>query len=318
MLTYLNEFLKTHGIRPKLLIVDDQVMNIQVIREIFKADYDVFFAMNGQQGIEQVRNLMPDLILLDVVMPDMDGYSVCTLLKDDPATANIPIIFITGKQSQEDELEGFQRGGSDFITKPINPLLVQARVAAHIAGKLQSDMLKALTSMDGLTGVANRSRFNEAYETTWKNCIHQQVPLSLVFADIDYFQQFNNAQGHAKGDECLKQVAQILKQVCRGPLDLVARYSAEEFALILPNSLCIDAKRIVSEAQTMLDTLAISHPNSGVSKQVTLSIGIATITPDEKTKKEILLQSADLQLYLAKEMGKNQVSVIDMDEQQAS
>ncbi|MCB6182887.1 diguanylate cyclase [Leeia sp. TBRC 13508] len=317
MLTYLNEFLKTHGIRPKLLIVDDQVMNIQVIREIFKADYDVFFAMNGQQGIEQVRNLMPDLILLDVVMPDMDGYSVCTLLKDDPATANIPIIFITGKQSQDDELEGFQRGGSDFITKPINPLLVQARVAAHLAGKLQADLLKALTSMDGLTGVANRSRFNEAYEANWTSCIRQQLPLSLVFVDIDFFKQLNDAEGHSKGDECLKQVAQIMKQVCRRPMDLAARYAAEEFALVLPGTSLEGATLIAEEIQKTLATAAIPHPDSKVSKQVTLSIGVATVTPNEKAQKEILIQSVDLQLYLAKEMGKNQISVIDLDEHQA-
>jgi diguanylate cyclase (GGDEF)-like protein len=293
--------------RPKLLIVDDQPTNIRVLHELFRQDCDVFMATSGEQAISVCQTQLPDLILLDVVMEGMDGHEVCRRLKADPATQGIPIIFITAQQQESDEVLGLELGAVDFITKPINTTIVRARVRTHLTLKLQSDLLRSMALMDGLTGVANRRKFNEDILAAWRLCLREQKPLSLILVDVDYFKRYNDRYGHQAGDDCLKSVAQTLSETVRRPYDLVARYGGEEFACVLPNTVLSGAVEIAERMQERVRTLGIEHSASDVDRVVTISLGVATLTPTRDLEFQALIEAADKQLYEAKNAGRARV-----------
>ena len=186
--------------RPKILIADDQPTNIRVLYELFRDQCDVFMATTGAQTMQICRAELPDLILLDVVMDDIDGHEVCRRLKADPLTGAIPIIFVTSQNQEADEVIALGLGAVDFITKPINPVIVRARVRTHLTLKLQGDLLRASALLDGLTGVANRRKFDEDVQTDWRQCLRESAPLSLILIDIDYFKLYNDRYGHQAGD----------------------------------------------------------------------------------------------------------------------
>ncbi|KPN90555.1 diguanylate cyclase [Pseudomonas nunensis] len=293
--------------RPKLLIVDDQPTNIRVLHELFREDCDVFMATSGEQAISVCQTQLPDLILLDVVMEDMDGHEVCRRLKSDPATQGIPIIFITAQQQESDEVLGLELGAVDFISKPINTTIVRARVRTHLTLKLQSDLLRSMALIDGLTGVANRRKFNEDISADWRLCFREQKPLSLILVDVDFFKRYNDRYGHQAGDGCLKSVAQALAETVRRPYDLIARYGGEEFACVLPNTPLTGAVDIAEKMQKRVRALGIEHAASDVDRVVTISLGVATLTPTGELGFESLIDAADKQLYAAKNAGRARV-----------
>ncbi|APC19591.1 diguanylate cyclase response regulator (plasmid) [Pseudomonas frederiksbergensis] len=293
--------------RQKLLIVDDQPTNIRVLHELFREDCDVFMATSGEQAITLCRTQLPDLILLDVVMEGMDGHEVCRRLKADPATQDIPIIFITAQQQESDEVLGLELGAVDFISKPINPIIVRARVRTHLTLKLQNDLLRSMALMDGLTGVANRRKFDEGILADWRQCFREQKPLSLILVDVDFFKRYNDQYGHQAGDSCLKSVAQALSEMVRRPYDLVARYGGEEFACVLPNTGISGAVEIAEKMQERIRALGIEHSASDVDRVVTISLGVATLTPSGDLEFQALIEAADKQLYEAKKAGRARV-----------
>lgn len=290
--------------RPKLLIVDDQPINIRVLHELFREDCDVFMATSGEQAITVCQTQLPDLILLDVVMEGMDGHEVCRRFKADPATQDIPIIFITAQQQESDEVLGLELGAVDFISKPINPTIVRARVRTHLTLKLQNDLLRSMALMDGLTGVANRRKFDEDISADWRQCFREQKPLSLIMVDVDFFKRYNDRYGHQAGDGCLKSVAQVLFETVRRPYDLVARYGGEEFACVLPNTGLSGAVEIAENMQERVRALGIEHSASDVDRVVTISLGVATLTPSGDLEFQALIEAADKQLYEAKKAGR--------------
>ncbi|EUB75551.1 response regulator receiver modulated diguanylate cyclase [Pseudomonas sp. GM41(2012)] len=300
--------------RPRLLIVDDQPTNIRVLHELFREDCDVFMATRGEQAISLCRTLLPDLILLDVVMEGMDGHEVCRRLKADPATQGIPIIFITAQQRESDEVRGLELGAVDFISKPINPTIVRARVRTHLTLKLQNDLLRSMALMDGLTGVANRRKFDEDLLADWRQCFREQKPLSLILVDVDYFKRYNDRYGHLAGDGCLKSVAQALSETVRRPYDLVARYGGEEFACILPNTDLRGAVELAEKMQRNIRSLGIEHSASDVDRVVTISLGVATLVPTAVLEFQALIVAADKQLYEAKKTGRARVCSSFIDE----
>jgi diguanylate cyclase (GGDEF)-like protein len=293
--------------RPKLLIVDDQPTNIRVLHELFREDCDVFMATGGEQAISVCQTQLPDLILLDVVMEGMDGHEVCRRLKVDPMTQGIPIIFITAQHQESDEVLGLELGAVDFITKPINTTIVRARVRTHLTLKIQSDLLRSMALMDGLTGVANRRKFNEDILADWRLCFREQKPLSLILVDVDYFKRYNDHYGHPAGDGCLKSIAQALSEAVRRPYDLVARYGGEEFACVLPNTALSGAVEIAERMRERVRTLGIEHAASDVDRVVTISLGVATLTPTRDLEFQALIEAADKQLYEAKNAGRARV-----------
>lgn len=299
--------------RPRLLVVDDQPTNIQVLYQIFHADHEVFMATGGEQALAFCRsNPPPDLILLDVVMPSMDGIEVCRQFKADPVLADIPVIFVTACAEPADETLALESGGVDFITKPVNPAVVRARVKTHLTLKAQGDLLRSLVFVDGLTGVANRRRFDEALPIEWRRCQRKGVPLALLMIDIDHFKRYNDHYGHQVGDACLQQVAATLKAGLQRGHDLVARYGGEEFVCLL--SEC-DLAPGLHKAQALLAAVAalgIAHADSPTTDRVTLSIGIAVLYPSSECGPEALVAAADAALYEAKRSGRNRVCASPM------
>ena len=290
-----------------VLIVDDQPSNIQILYRIFQGEYELHAATSGVHALEFCRTTPPDLILLDVMMPDMDGLAVCRVLKADPVTRDIPIIFVTAQSSPDDETMALETGGVDFITKPVNPLVVRARVRTHLMLKTQSDYLRSLAFLDGLTGVANRRRFDEALAIEWRQSLRRGQPLGLLMIDIDFFKRYNDHYGHQAGDVCLQTVAQTLLTQMHRPHDLVARYGGEEFVCLMPECQVSDALAKAEALRKAVQDRQLPHIGSSVQPWVTLSVGVAVIQASADSSPEALIRQADEGLYSAKAKGRNQV-----------
>ena len=291
----------------KVLVADDDAINREVLGELLKPEYTVLLARNGAQTLERAARHLPDLILLDVMMPDMDGYEVLRRLRADPQTAHISVIFISGLDRPEDEASGLKMGASDYIVKPFNQTVVMARVALHLQVVRQRRMLERLANIDGLTELANRRRFDEMYSLEWQRARRSGRPLSLALLDIDAFKQYNDRYGHPAGDRALRSVARVAGAAMRRPGDLAARYGGEELLLLMPETDAHDAHRMAEGVREAVAALNIAHEASGVAPLVTVSIGGATLDPDGDEAQAELFEAADAQLYRAKQNGRNQV-----------
>ena len=293
--------------RPCLLLVDDQPINIQVLYRIFSPDYRVLMATSGAKALELCRDDRPDLVLLDVVMPEMDGHEVCRRLKRDLATCNIPVIFVTAHNDAAEETHGFEVGAVDFIAKPVNPATVRARVKTHLTLKHQSDLLRKMVFIDGLTGVFNRRCFDEQLATEWRRATRNASSLGLLMLDIDHFKRYNDRYGHQQGDDTLRQVASAIKASLLRPGDLVARYGGEEFACIVPATDFEGALGVAQRIEHGVRSLQLAHADSDTAAVVTLSIGLALGQPGRDADPTALLALADVQLYHAKHSGRGRV-----------
>lgn len=294
--------------RPKLLVIDDQPLNIRIMNELLSGDFDIFMANSGLQGITKCLELSPDIVLLDVVMPGIDGYEVCKRLKLDPITSNIPIIFVTAHFDESEEVRGFELGAVDFIHKPINPVITKARIHNQLMRKQQQDFLNEIALMDGLTGIANRRKFDNELQSDWLQCSRDKQPLSLLIIDVDFFKLYNDRYGHLMGDECLKIISKTLKNSLHRPYDLVARYGGEEFACLLPRTPLAGALILAEKILSNIRNLNIEHKASTIDKFVTVSIGVACKTPNIEGSPERLVEAADNQLYISKELGRNRIN----------
>jgi len=299
--------------RQKVLIIDDLPTNIQVLSEILQGEYDTFFATSGKEGLGIAKAEQPDLILLDIMMPVMDGFEVCRRLKADPATSNIPVIFVTAMRTAEDEAKGLELGAIDYITKPVTPIIVRMRVRNHMELKRSRDILADLSLMDGLTGIANRRRFDDALNKEWRRAARSGRPLAIIMIDIDFFKNFNDHYGHSAGDDCLRKVARTLNDALRRPGDLAARYGGEEFVALLPET-SLDAAAEIAERlrQAVLD-LDIPHAHSQAAGCVSVSLGVASAVPSGEHPPTRLVEAADVRLYEAKQAGRNRISAKPCD-----
>ncbi|MDP1901017.1 MAG: diguanylate cyclase [Rubrivivax sp.] len=293
--------------RVRLLVVDDQPVNVQALYQVFAADYQVLMATSGRQALDLCRSKPPDLVLLDVVMPDMDGHALCRELKADPQTRDIPVIFVTSHSDSASEEQGLAAGAVDFIAKPINPAIVRARVKTHVTLKLQSDFLRQLAFIDGLTGVANRRHFDARLRDEARRAARNGSALSLVLLDVDHFKHFNDRYGHQAGDDCLRRLALTLRQGLQRPGDVLARYGGEEFVVLLPETELDGALQLCEILRQRVAGLAIEHSASRLKeKVVTLSMGVACASGGGPRDGQELLALADRQLYAAKGAGRAQ------------
>ena len=290
-----------------LLIVDDEKQNRLLLTELFGTTYKIIQAKNGVQALEKARQHRPDLILLDVLMPEMDGMGVLRELKRDDATRLIPVIFITALDSATDEENGLNLGAVDYISKPFHPPTVRVRVRNQLQLVHQRRLLEQLASLDGLTGIPNRRQFDATLLKEWHRCQRNQQPLSLIVADVDFFKKYNDALGHAAGDRVLQEVAATLRQAARRPGDLVARYGGEEFVLLLPETDATSAQALAEGLQQLLHSKAFAHPNSSLGPWLTMSMGGNTIVPSTTALDPEFFALADAALYRAKHQGRNQV-----------
>lgn len=324
-----------------ILIVDDQLDNLRVLSTILTEEgYQVRKALNGQMALIACQTLAPDLILLDINMPDISGYEVCQRLKANPQTCNIPVIFISVLDDVTDKVKGIKMGGADYITKPFqfeevvvrvqnqltiqrlqmqlqetnqklleqNSLLrleIEKRRNTEITLQEVNEKLQAMALSDSLTEVANRRYLDDYLQREWQRSAREQTPLVFMLCDIDYFKLYNDTYGHVAGDTCLKHVAKAIKSVVRRPADLVARYGGEEFAVILPNTNFSGAMRVTENIQLQVQELKIAHAASFVSEYLTLSIGIAVCLPSHQYSPDTLIAASDKALYQAKQQGRN-------------
>ncbi|MCV2370388.1 diguanylate cyclase [Roseateles oligotrophus] len=296
------------GRKPRLLIVDDQPVNIQALYQVFAADYQVFMATSGPQALGLCRDKHPDLVLLDIQMPGMDGFEVCRQIKADAELQDLPVVFVTAHSEPKAETEGLEVGAVDFISKPFNPAVVRARVKTHLTLKLQGDLLRQMVFIDGLTGVYNRRFFDERLEREFQRARRSASSLALIVVDVDYFKRYNDHYGHLAGDEALRAVASTLLGQLKRPGDMVSRYGGEEFACILPETDLAGAMCLAEEMEAAIRAAHIAHAYSDVCAHLTVSLGVASFKPDGTRLAEELIQAADQQLYLAKSKGRGRAS----------
>jgi diguanylate cyclase (GGDEF)-like protein len=308
-----------------ILLVDDDPGAIQLMGRILSREGSLRFATSGEDALRLAKRKAPDVILLDADMPKMTGFQVCAALKHEPGLADVPIIFVTAHRDETFEVRGFDVGAADFIVKPVNPKLVVARVRAQLRTKRMADELRRNATIDALTAIANRRRFDEALESEWLRARRAGQPLALLMIDVDHFKLYNDQYGHPAGDACLRAIARALQSACMRPGDLVARYGGEEFAMLLPETPISGAEHV---AQRMLDGVAalqIPHAGSETARYVTVSAGLAcyegvgnrALGNDEprlpvKAAAKSLVETADRALYLAKREGRGRANVLDL------
>jgi diguanylate cyclase (GGDEF)-like protein len=304
--------------RFRILIVDDIPDNIQVLAGILGAGYEISFATNGPQALDMVCKNVPDLILLDVMMPDMDGFAVLKALQQNPTTCDIPVIFVTAHQGNEAETTALEAGAVDFIPKPINPSVARARVSIHARlvrrthalqelsqrYKKMADNFRELSIHDGLTGLYNRHYLVSLLGKEIARAQREKQPLSLAMLDIDHFKKINDVYGHARGDAVLAAIGKLIQGRIRKS-DTAFRYGGEEFMLVLPNTLLADAHFLCEGIREMIATQIVG----GMDRQyVKVSIGIAQLGMEDDSGEETI-HRADLALYQAKNKGRNRVEV---------
>jgi diguanylate cyclase (GGDEF)-like protein len=294
------------GARDSILVVDDVAANIHVLYEGLGDEYDVAFATSGEEALELAQRLAPALILLDVMMPVCDGYETCRRLKADATTSQIPVIFVTSRGDEGDELTGFACGAVDYLVKPMNMITAKARIRTHLELKRVRDLLDSQARMDSLTGLANRRAFDEALDREWRRALRSHRPIGVAIADVDEFKRYNDNYGHPAGDACLRSVAGALADCMGRPGDLVGRYGGEEFSYVISEADLGAACAIAEKTRNRVLTLRIEHSASPY-RIVSISVGVAACVPEATGGWANLLQAADQQLYAAKKAGRNRV-----------
>jgi len=292
-----------------VLVVDDAPVNVQTLARALKDTYRIRVASGGLEALAIAESDdPPDIILLDIMMPEMDGYEVCRRLKQNLQTRGIPVIFITAKDGCEDEAFGLSIGAVDYISKPFSIPVVKARIQIHSQFKHHAAMLESLALVDTLTGVYNRNCFDQTLEKVWRRCRRNMSYLSLIMIDIDEFKPFNDNYGHVAGDECLRIVSKAIESCLRRPCDFVARYGGDEFIAIIPECDLTGVMTIANNIVQEVEKAFIPHAFSSTADHITVSIGHKTISCDSDSTSADLLQEADQSLYLAKKQGRNRVA----------
>lgn len=288
-----------------MLVVEDDTTIQALLTAVLGADCEIYAAKSGEAALKLASEQLPDLVLLDIGLPDMDGREVCRQLKAHPRLEQVPVIFLTARTSGEDEIEGLQAGGIDYITKPINPAVLKARVRNHLELKRSRDELVRLARTDGLTGLYNRRTFDDLLAREWRRLTRTGEPLSVIMMDVDFFKLYNDTYGHGGGDTCLRRVSQAAVGALQRPADLIARYGGEEFVALLPETSLEGALAVAEAIRTAVIALQIPHSASNAAPHVTLSLGAASVIPRQGMDPAELLGIADQQLYIAKSEGRN-------------
>lgn len=327
------------GERLGILIVDDEPETRRLLAVILDSagHADMIMAASARDAFRQLglegeaaTPDAPDLILMDLTLPDMDGVEAIRRIKAAPRYQDVPIVVVTGRSENEGLARAFDAGAVDYIRKPFNRIEFLARVRAALQLKSERDQRKAregellavthqlemanqqlerMTRLDGLTDIPNRRQFDSSLDLEWRRCLRYNLPLSLIMSDIDFFKFYNDHLGHQAGDECLRRVARAHVGAAARPGDLAARYGGEEFAIILPETDLKGAVVVAGRLRASIEELRIPHPASSVSPFVTVSAGVASIVPAAGRIAAELVASADRALYQAKQGGRNRLEL---------
>lgn len=322
-----------------VLLVDDQAMVAEGIRRMIADEPDISFhyCSDPKQAMHEAIACKATVILQDLVMPDVDGLTLVRFYRNNPSTRDVPVIVLSSKDDPNIKSDAFDQGATDYLVKLPEKVELLARIRAHAKSyiaqkerdeafshlrsmqeqleKMNNELarsnreLQRLSSLDGLTGLANRRQFDTTLDVEWQRAIRTGLPLSLIFADIDFFKRYNDHYGHQCGDDCLRKVATALQETIHRPADLVSRYGGEEFVMILPETTDEGALAVAEKVLATITRLNIPHANSAAADHVTLSMGVATLCPGKGSSPQELVESADKMLYRAKERGRNCIEV---------
>jgi two-component system chemotaxis family response regulator WspR len=315
-----------------VLLVDDQAIVWEAVRRMLEGEpgLTLHYCSEAAQALRKARELRPTVILQDLVMPDVDGFSLLKFYRADPATAGVPVIVLSTKEDPRDKSRAFAEGASDYLVKLPDKVELVARLRAHsrahllqlerdeaysklealkVQLELSNEELARLSMVDGLTGLANRRAFDEALDREWRRAARENSELALVLVDIDFFKRYNDSYGHPAGDECLRQVARALAHGARRPADVAARYGGEEFAILLPSTGLSGALIVAEGLRAGVAALNLEHRASEAASHVTLSLGAACVRASPSASPDGLVSAADGALYQAKHEGRNRVAV---------
>jgi len=289
-----------------LLIVDDESVNLKILTQILEQEYTIYTAETGNDCIELTKKYMPDLILLDIRLPDKDGYQVLTEIKNQEETKRIPIIFISGLDSGEDEEKGLSLNSADYIVKPFRPMVVKLRVRNQIQIVNQLRTIERLIMIDQLTNIPNRRSFDDRLKMEWKKAVREQTSISMLMMDLDRFKVINDTYGHLQGDIVLQTVAAIFPKLFMRPGDFVARWGGEEFVVLMPNTPLEGAVEVAERIRQEVEN-SLMPSIDGSEIKVTISIGVNSMMPTLDCLVNSFISAADKALYEAKATGRNKV-----------
>ncbi len=324
----------TDGVRCRVMLVDDQAIVAEALRRMLAGEEDIeyHYCSDPTQAISEAIIFKPTVILQDLVMPDVDGLMLLKFFRANPQVNSVPIVVLSTKEDPKTKSEAFEFGATDYLVKFPDRIEVVARIRAHsrsfmaqqqrdeayrALSELQKELesknseLERLSSLDGLTGIANRRVFDEFIKKEWLRAARDGRSVSLIMIDIDHFKKFNDGYGHQGGDDCLRRVAQVLATTVKRPSDLVARYGGEEFGVVMPDTDHVGAANIAEALLSAVDSMNIAHEFSTTNDHVTISLGVATMPPNGITAPEELISKADEALYFAKESGRNRFHVAE-------
>jgi len=293
-----------------LLIVDDDRSSLMVLSHILQTEYAVRVASNGESAIRIAAKYSPDLILLDIIMPDMDGYQVFTALQKMDNTEHIPVIFITGLNNKDEEKKALQLGAVDYIHKPFDDMIVKLRIRHQIRIINQLRIIENLSMIDQLTGIPNRRNFDNRLHVEWGRSVRDNNPLSILLIDVDHFKNYNDTYGHQQGDQALCLVAQVLIQTLKRVTDFAARWGGEEFVALLPNTDSCGGSLVGEHIRKNIEAAEILCDNGQFTK-LTVSIGVNVHTPTLSCSLDTFISRADKALYNAKNTGRNRVCLYE-------
>jgi len=291
-----------------ILIADDEKANLDILGSILSPIYNLIISRSGTRAFEFAKESQPDLIFLDVIMPDMTGFEVIKNLKESDGTIKIPVIFITGLSSAEDEEKGFNLGAVDYITKPFRKAIVKARVNTHIRIVDQMRTIEKIGLVDMLTKIANRRGFEERLKVEWNRALREKTPISILVMDIDKFKNYNDTYGHQQGDMALKTFADTASKSLMRGVDFAARWGGEEFVILLPGTNIDGAAEIAERVRKNIEAVVIPT-DDGTKTKITVSIGVNSIIPTTNSLTKDFIEKADQALYKAKETGRNRFVV---------
>lgn len=311
----------------RILIADDsRTLRAALGDQLREMGHSVLEAEEGAQAVEMFRAALPDLVVLDVDMPVMNGYETARRLRSLRGDNGwIPIIFLSSNVQDKDIATGIEAGGDDYLAKPVSPVVLKAKINAmqritdmrrrlvDLTEKLEAHnaSLKEVSSQDPLTGIPNRRTFDAAFEQEWNHAMRTGKPLALLLADVDFFKRYNDTYGHQRGDECLRTVANAMRDAARRKVDLVARYGGEEFALLLPETPPVSALLVAGRVLDSLRAMRLPH-EATPRGHVTMSIGVCATVPQAGQDPAELIKTADRALYDAKSKGRNQAILLSL------
>jgi len=287
----------------KIAVIDDSPIAMTLAKaRLLNEPVDILCAHSARSGLEMIKREIPDLILLDVDMPDMSGFDVCRILKNDSELNTIPVIFLSGTSGPQDKVRGLDLGAVDFVSKPFDAFELRARVRAALRTKHLQDLLTMHAQIDPLTELTNRRGMDNRLAREWSRVRRHGGTLSLAIGDADHFKRINDTYGHSVGDRVLQHISRILEAQCRR-IDLPVRYGGEEFAIIIPDETARDARNLVRRCREQIAGEPVIA--GGAEVRVTMSFGLS----DSSSAGSIdeLIDAADRAMYRAKKAGRNRI-----------